>query len=392
MRRRRYLRPAGTQRFPNHQQPDPNAFFIGVWAYTLAKFTAQDESVFCLDPGNDADPLLPIFIKIDEESLISDYLSGVQANYQETIRHNACPFEQLARELNVKADLRFVFPAAAAAVPNLGHANLAAVISSTENRFTLSLHYRGDLYQAETIQRLADLFNTTVRGFLSETRLLELTLISETDRLTCAAFNRTEIPYDTSLTIVDMLRHQMHKTPDQTALVYQDVQLTYQELDDVTDRLARHIKSFGIGREDIVPILLPKCEFMTIASIAVLKAGAAYQPLDPTYPMDRLAFMITDTGAGLMIADEAMLALVPEYTGQVILTKNISTLADSDTLLEDPRPEDLFIMLYTSGSTGVPKGVMLEHRNVVCFCQWYHRYYDLADRTYRSGLWRHIIP
>ena len=357
----------------------PDAFFIGAWAYTLAKFSGQDESVFCLDPGNETDPLLPIFIKIDETGLISDYLSGVQSNYRETLSHNACPFEHLARELNVKADLRFVFQADTGVVPDLGHANLAAVISATETSFTLSLHYRSDLYNQETIRRLADLFETTVRGFLSETRLLELTLISAADRLACEAFNRTEIPYDTSLTIVAMLRNQMQKTPNHTALVYNDVRLTYRELDTVTDRLAKHIKSFGIGREDIVPILLPKCEFMTIAAIAVLKAGAAYQPLDPTYPMDRLAFMINDTGAGLMIADEAMLALVPEYTGQIILTKDIGTLPDSDIVLEDPRPGDLFIMLYTSGSTGVPKGVMLEHRNVVCFCKWYQRYYDLDE-------------
>ncbi|MBC3796597.1 non-ribosomal peptide synthetase [Acetobacterium tundrae] len=356
-----------------------NALFIGAFAYTLAKFTGQDESVFCLYPQNGADPILPLYIKIDENWLISEYLGGVQANYQETIRHNACPFEKLARELDIKADILFVYQGDDAASVNLGHANLAAVISPKGENFEINLYYRGDLYLKESIQRFCDLFETTIRGFLNTNKLCEITLISEMDRLLCDVFNRTEVPYDTTLTIVDMLRNQMKRTPEQTALVYQDVQLTYKELDAITDRLAKHIKSFGIDQEDIVPILLPKCETMTIAAIGVLKAGAAYQPMDPTYPMDRLEFMIKDTDARLMIADEAMLALVPAYSGQVILTKDIFTLADSDTVLTDPKPEDLFIMLYTSGSTGVPKGVMLEHRNVVCFCQWYHRYYELDE-------------
>lgn len=365
---------------------DQNTFFIGAFAYALAKFTGQDESVFCLAPKNEGAPILPIYLKIDEDRLITDYLSTVQSNYMETTSHNACSFEKLAGELNVNADVLFVFQEAAAPL-NLGHAHLAAVVSSKrispeKEIFTISLHYRSDLYREETIQRFTTLFETTIQGFLTTNKLLEIPLISEADRQHCERFNRTEVPYDAALTMVDMLRNQAKKTPTQTALVYQDVRLTYQELDALTDRLAKHLKSRGIGQEDIVPILLPKCETMTIASIGVLKAGAAYQPLDPTYPMDRLAFMIKDTAAQLMIADEAMLALVPEFTGQVILTKDIPTLADSELVLEDPRPEDLFVMLYTSGSTGVPKGVMLEHRNVVSFCHWYNRYYEL-DETAR---------
>ena len=370
--------------FLNKINVDQHSFFLGAFAYTLAKFTGQAESVFCLAPENDQAPLLPIYIKIAEDRLITEFLAEVQANYQETFAHQACPFEKLAQDLDIKGDILFAYQADGAATVNLGAANLAvvispALISNQKDNFQLILHYRGDLYKKETIQRFADLLITTMASFLNQQKLFEIPLISEADQLACESFNDTEMPYDTALTVVDMLRNQMKKTPDLTALVYQDVRLTYQELDEITDRLAKHIKSFGIGREDIVPILLPKSEMMTIASLGVLKAGAAYQPLDPTYPMDRLGFMINDTSARLMIIDEALLALVPEYPGEVILTTEIPSLADNDIILEGPQPEDLFIMLYTSGSTGVPKGVMLEHRNVVSFCHWYNRYYELDE-------------
>ncbi|AFA48651.1 non-ribosomal peptide synthetase [Acetobacterium woodii] len=354
----------------------PTVFFMATFAYSLAKFSGQDESVFCFYQENNPD-LLPLYLKIDETDLISDFLAGVQDNYQQTLAHTACSFEKLARDLEIKADLLFIYQADGPASIDFGAAKLAAAVFPNGDRFQIDLYYREDLYKQETIDRFGDLYEAVIQGFLNNNKLLEIPLISAKDQQACDVFNRTEMPYDTTLTMVSMLRNQAKKSPAQTALVYQDVRLSYQELDDVTDRLAKHIKSFGIGRKDIVPILLPKSEMMTIAAIGVLKAGAGYQPLDPTYPMERLEFMIKDTNANLLIADDAMLALVPDYSSQVILTKDISTLPDSDTVLEDPQPEDLFIMLYTSGSTGVPKGVMLEHRNVVSFCHWYNRYYSL---------------
>lgn len=353
--------------------------FLAAFSYSLAKFTGQDETVCCLQPAPNPDGILPFYLKIDETRTIADYLAAVQSSYQETLRHQACSFSQLAKELDLKADLRFVFKQRPDQPVDLGHAHLAAVVTPKGDSFEMQLCYRGDLYKEETIISLADLFERTIGGFLTAPRLSEIPLISAADWLRCQAFNRTTVAYDSSLTMVDMLRLQAHKSPDNIALVYQDVSLTYADLDDLTDRLAKHIRTFGIGREDIVPIILAKSELMTIAAIGVLKAGAAYQPLDPSYPMDRLAFMIKDTAARLLIADQGLLALVPDYTGAVILTKDIPTLPDSDMVLEDPRPEDLLIMLYTSGSTGVPKGVMLEHRNLVCFCHWYNRYYDLDE-------------
>ncbi|WKY48117.1 amino acid adenylation domain-containing protein [Eubacteriaceae bacterium ES3] len=359
----------------------PKTFFLAAFTYTLAKFTGQNESVFCFQPAPNADSILPFYFKLDEDQQVLAYLAAIQSQYQKTINYNECTFSQLSQELDLNADLRFVYKERPDMTIDFGHAHLAAVIAPKGKSFTLDLHYRDDLYKKETILSLNDLFEKTIAGFLNSDKLCEITLISETDRLRCYAFNQTDVTYDASLTMVDMLRNQAKETPELTAVVYQDIRLTYQELDKLTDRLARHIKSYGIGKEDIVPILLPKSEFIVVSAIAVLKAGAAYQPLDPTYPIERIDFMIKDTSARLMIADEALTNLLPDYHGEMIFTKDIYTLPDSDTVLTDPQPKDLFIMLYTSGSTGVPKGVMLEHRNLVCFCQWYHRYYDLDQNS-----------
>ncbi len=372
----RLFAPAAITALLNSTQISAEVLFLAAFSYTLAKFSGQEETVLCFQPAPNRDGILPIHLKINEDLSPAQYLAAVQTTYQETCDHHGWAFADLARTLELSADLRFVYNEAAAA-PDLGHADLAAVVSPKGDSFALTLHYRSALYKEETIISLADLFERTIDGFLKAPTLAEIALISPAEWLRCEAFNRTTVPYDTSLTLVAMLRQQARRTPDNIALVYQQVQLTYAELDVVTDRLAKHISSLGIGREDIVPILLAKSELMTIASIGVLKAGAAYQPLDPTYPRERLSFMIGDTQARLMIADAELLELVPDYAGAVIRTADIYALPDSEVVLSDPRPEDLMIMLYTSGSTGVPKGVMLEHRNLVCFCHWYNRYYDL---------------
>ncbi|MBR0097912.1 MAG: amino acid adenylation domain-containing protein, partial [Synergistaceae bacterium] len=113
------------------------------------------------------------------------------------------------------------------------------------------------------------------------------------------------------------------------------------------------------------------------ASIGALKSGCAYQPLDPTYPPERLNFMIKDSNAMLLITTEELRPLITDYNGDVLLLSEIASLPVSNAKLPEVKPEDLFILLYTSGSTGTPKGVRLTHGNLVCFVNYYHRYYNL---------------
>lgn len=111
--------------------------------------------------------------------------------------------------------------------------------------------------------------------------------------------------------------------------------------------------------------------------MGVIKAGAAYQPLDPTYPKDRLMYMLEDSAAKLLIADRELLPLVDGYQGPVLFTDEIPQLEERDVELKKPELHDLFILLYTSGSTGVPKGCMLEYGNITAFCHWYKKYYQV---------------
>ena len=227
------------------------------------------------------------------------------------------------------------------------------------------------MYSQAFIDGILDSYEAAMSSALKTKLVSEISVISQRGVDKIAEFNHTENEFDRSKTISDMFAELAETIPDHTAVVFKERKYTYKELDELSNRLGKYIASQGIGREDVVSILIPRCEYMAIAPMGVIKAGAAYQPLDPTYPKDRLMYMLEDSAAKLLIADRELLPLVDGYQGPVLFTDEIPLLEDRDVELKKPELHDLFILLYTSGSTGVPKGCMLEYGNITAFCHWY---------------------
>lgn len=380
--------------------------FLTAFAYALAKFTGQTESLFCTVNNGRHDArlentigmlvkTLPVYVRFDEQQEVREALRAVQEQFFRSMRHDAYPFSTIVGEFGIKPDILYVYQAETlnslylgeeeAALENLetgcALSRLSAMVFRRGDKYTLSIDYQSDLYEEATILRLITLFDTVLGGFPACRTFAQIPLLSESDRAVYERVNSTQTPYDQSLSLVDLLRAQARKTPSNTAVVFQDARLSYQELDSVTDRLAAHIHHLGLSRGDVVSVLIHRNLFMPIASIGASKAGAAYQPLDPAYPSERLAFMVEDASARLLIADESLLGLLPDYKGPVLLTKDIASLPGESPCPPGPGPEDLFILLYTSGTTGQPKGCMIEHGSIAAFCHWYCRYYTLDETS-----------
>ncbi len=409
------------EQFVRQRGISENTLFLGAFAYALGKYTGGNGSLFCtVNNGRHCTGLaesvgmfvrtLPLYQSWEESSPVEEYLQKFQENFYETMEHDVISFEELAREYGIASDILFVyqgemlngltldgkrFPARPLPTGQV-QADISVMVMKGQGGYEVSLEYRRDCYRESTVKGLSGMLVQVLRGMISVQRLHEIPLVSEPDIQLLDSFHGPEVSFDRKKTVVDLFREQAARTPDAPAVIFMDKTYTYAQTDDYTDRLAAYIAGLGIGSEQAVSVLIPRCEYMVLASLGILKAGAAYQPLDPDYPKERLAFMMEDADAQLLIADEALVYLADGYQGKVLLTKDIPGLpkaewaepepsgregSDRPVIPCPPGPEDLFILLYTSGSTGVPKGCMLEHINLMAFCQWYREYYDLRPES-----------
>ena len=333
---------------------------------------------------------------------VIDFVHETCENFRETLRHENYPFAQIASDYGLSAEIMFAYQMGVInhywyqgtelEMENLEQNNvpkfpIAIFIREADGRPSVCVEYDNGRYSEGMMQSLADSICQAITSFIREPEaaLQSVSLLDERQAAVLDSFNQTDVDYDNTQTIVSLFRRQAKETPDNIAVVYQDKRYTYAEVDEMSDRIAGYVVSRGLGAEDVVSILIPRCEWMPIASLGVLKAGCAYQPLDPTYPKERLNFMMQDAGAKLLIADEGLRPIVDEYQGEVLLTKNLVSCAAVAQQHTEPKPESLFILLYTSGSTGVPKGCQLTHGNLVAFCHWYQRYYGLKPEHHVSA-------
>ncbi len=257
-----------------------------------------------------------------------------------------------------------------------------------ETQPVVKLSYDCDRFSHDEIQRMLGHLEMLIHGLVRqpEQSITTLPLLTQAEQLQLEAWNATDTIYSTHPTVIDLFEAQVQKTPHHTAVVFESQHLTYTDLNRKANQVAHYLRQ-QIGTHDLtdrrVGLCVERGMELIIGLLGIFKSGAAYVPLDPDYPQKRLAFMLEDSGVDLLLTQERLLEKLPQTAiPSVLLDEVWSEIArQKDSNLKITRaPESLAYVIYTSGSTGLPKGVMLEHRNLVNVIQWHAERFGITKR------------
>ena len=389
-----------------------NSLLLSAFAYVLAQFNGTDKSLVCVGESgrhssmtfNTAGMLVKtIALPVDlaGESDISRYIDKLQTAFRESTKNDAYSFGELAAEYGVANDFSFVYQndafstltLAGEQYPVMGIPNPDAINKLTlmaflsEEGYRLSFRYRSDLYQRSVIKSFAEAYVCAVGEFLTKEYLKDVQLVSEGQKEKLDSFNDNEAPLEEK-TVTEFFNEWVEKVPEKELVVYRNQHYTYGEAGRITDRIAAFIQSRGLLRNDAVAVLMPRNEWILLATYGILKAGCAYEPLDSSYPDERLTFMVKDANVRLLITTKEMKGRIPGFTGEILYVEDVDSLPATAPAPVKNEADDLFVLLYTSGTTGTPKGVMLTHGNLSALVQFNRKNLcvdaDAVDACYAS--------
>jgi amino acid adenylation domain-containing protein len=324
--------------------------------------------------------LLVLRLDLADDPSFSELLARARDAVLDAYDHRQVSFEMLVERLHpIRSFERPPLFQVAVVMHNASNEPAASIYSGgaihdltwyareVEGRIEGSFEFRSDLYETDSIDRIARHLETALRAAVRDPRrkISELSLLSAAERETLLeGFNATAQELDPAPFIVQFER-QAAAQPESPAFRFDGMELTYATLNHRANRLARHLIDCGLGAGDLVGVCLDRSPEMLVALLAVQKTGAAYLPLDPGFPPERLAFMLADSGTQALIvaADIAVRLTIPPGVRVIDLAQETDAIDDLDgsNPESDISPEQPVYMIYTSGSTGRPNGVVVSH-------------------------------
>jgi amino acid adenylation domain-containing protein len=235
------------------------------------------------------------------------------------------------------------------------------------------MEYSTDLFDSASIERMFGHYQSILEAVAVDVdrRVSELPLLADTERCQLLVqWNDTKVDYPACASIHEPFEALASRTPDRIAVVFERQTLSYGELNRRANQLAHHLKGLGVGPNALVGLCVKRSLDMVVGLLGILKAGAAYVPMDPSYPKERLQYILEDCKASIVITQESLVDGLPSFAGRAIcLDKDWGNIAgeSAESLIGQVNPEDLAYVIFTSGSTGRPKGVEISHRAVINF-------------------------
>ncbi|MFN6486361.1 MULTISPECIES: non-ribosomal peptide synthetase [unclassified Nostoc] len=263
-----------------------------------------------------------------------------------------------------------------------GEFDLNLTLSEGNSSLGGILQYNADLFDASTITRLVGHFITLLEGIVANPigPISQLPLLTQPEQQQLLVeWNNTQADYSQHKCIHQLFEVQVERTPDAVAVVYENQQLTYQQLNNQANQLAHYLRSLGVKSDTLVGLCVERSLLTIVGILGILKAGGAYVPLDPEYPTERLSFMLEDAQVKVLVTQQQLVDTIPQHQAHIVcLDTDWEKIAQECELNPEntATPDNLAYIIYTSGSTGKPKGVLVNHSNITRLFaatdSWYH--------------------
>lgn len=389
------------EKYAKDMEISPYMLFISVLFILLYKYTGQKEITLGSPIENrnmdETKEMIGMFVnnivvkgKIDTETTFKEFVNEIKEQVLEDLVNQPYPFDMLVKKLGMNVDslrnplfdVLFTYQNNETNTIKLNNTECQVMeINNNISKFNLSLEvkpkthtinieYCTDLFKKQTIDKLFEHYMNAIECIVNDTniKIKDINIISEAEKNKILyEFNNTELKYSKNKTITKLFEEQVNKTPNNIAIVFEDKSITYKELNQRANQLARYLRNKDIKPNDIIGIMLPRSLELLISMLGVLKSGACYIPIDPTYPEKRIEYMLENSQAKVLLTTDEMYNNISFESKISVNNKGINQL-DSNNLENINNPEDLSYMIYTSGSTGLPKGVMLKHKSLSNLC------------------------
>ena len=339
-----------------------------------------------------------------------EFLQRVRKTTQGAFANQEMPFERVVEALGIPRDMSYspvfqvMFVLQNSTIDeefNLAGVNVESLHTAPgTSKFDMTLEFseesgvlRGDLefstdlFERSTIERFVEHYRQLIDSILSAPQtqigMLNILTTDEHARL-LQTYNATDQDFPVADCMHGLFEAQVVRTPEATALVFERERLGYQELNQRANKLARHLRSLGVNSETLVGVCMERQTDLVVSLLAILKSGGAYVPIDPNYPADRVAYMLEDASAPVVISQSSLGHMLPparpEQGFHVVNIDQLNLENVEGTNLELPLDnQQLGYVIYTSGSTGKPKGVMITHANAAALIHWAHTVFSPED-------------
>ncbi|EFH88919.1 non-ribosomal peptide synthetase [Ktedonobacter racemifer] len=383
----------------------------------LHRYTAQDDLCIGTPVANrthtEVEQLIGFFVntlvlrtKLSSTSTFLELLSNVRDIVLEAYSHQDVPFERLVEEMQPERNssyhplvqVMFVLQNAQETSLTLPGVSVHPFeIDNVTSQFDLTLElkefagglqgrfeYNTDLFASSTIKRMIGHFQTLLEDVVEhfELSINDLSILTKDELQQFLLWNTTDKSYPDNNCVHQLFEQQAQKTPDAIAVVFEDQQLTYQELNKKANQLAHYLQGLGIKREISVGVCAERSIELIVGLLGILKAGGIYVPVDPSYPQERLMFMLEEAQVPVVLTQQQFLVTLSFYKHQVICldmrNENLEHCAEGNPI-DTVTCKDLAYIIYTSGSTGRPKGVMIEHKGLLNLIYWHQQTFNVTN-------------